>query len=476
MLPARPWALPLRILLFVLLAALLNLAPRPHALRTAQNQARLALQNNELLSAAFYVEHAAQLSPGRSDLARLAARYYLESSNPQQAIAVLEQLALTSELSAVDLLALGDAYQQTGEVLMAAAIWQRAAQLAPALDIYQRLADYHQARGEYPQELEDLHQMLRIQPANARVNYRIGLVYAAVEPERGLAYLSQAAVLDPELADSALDLQRKIRTATLFTEPAYTFTASGRVLATLNEWDLAEAAFLQATRLRPDYAEAWAFLGEARQHSTLAATREYPGLPELQQALRLDASSVSANLLMGLYWSRQGDYGLAYGYIQTTLSLDPDNPLLVAELANTLALQGDLPAAQAAYQQAISLAPDDPLFYRLLAEFSLSHRIQIREIALPAARTAVILSPQEARSLDLLAQALILLEDSLSAERFLLQALESDPFYGPAHLHLGMIYLQRGEVARGRQEFELAMGSDSWTVEQAQRYLGNYYP
>ena len=478
MLPARPWGFYLRIILLMLLAILLNLAPRPHAARTALNQARLALQKNELSSAAFLIKEAARLSPGRSDLARLSAHYYLESGYPQQAIEILEQLALASDLEAGDLEALGDAYQQAGDILMAAAIWQHAAQLEPSLEIYRRLADYHQVRGEYTQVIEDLRQMLKYLPADASLNYRLGLVYAAVEPESGLAYLAQAAELDPSLADSALELQRKIRTATLFEEPAYTFTASGRVLATLNEWELAEAAFLQATRLRPDYAEAWAFLGEARQHSANSSGRKYPGLPDLQLALKLDASSVSANLLMGLYWSRQGDYMLANQYITTTLTLDPGNPLLHAELANTLALQGDLPAAQAAYQQAISLAPDDPFFYRLLAEFSLSHRIQIREIALPAARTAVILSPQDPHSLDILAQALIFLEDNLSAERFLLQALASDPLYAPAHLHLGMIYLERGELERGRQEFELAesLGSDSWTATQAQRYLGYYYP
>ena len=34
---------------------------------------------------------------------------------------------------------------------------------------------------------------------------------------------------------------------------------------------------------------------------------KYTGLADLQQALRLDPASVSANLLMGLYWSRQGE-------------------------------------------------------------------------------------------------------------------------------------------------------------------------
>ena len=74
-------------------------------------------------------------------------------------------------------------------------------------------------------------------PADASLNYRLGLLYAAVDPESALAYLAQAADLDPSLAAHALELQRKIRTATLFEEPAYTFTAAGRALATLDEWE-----------------------------------------------------------------------------------------------------------------------------------------------------------------------------------------------------------------------------------------------
>ena len=474
----RPWGFFLRPILAVILIGLLNLAPRSHSYHDALDKARLALEHNDLTHAVGHIEEAAEETPWRTDLPLLAARYALQSGNPHQAIQILEQPRVASQLSPANLILLGDAYQQSGNVLMAAAIWQHVAKLSPSPEIYQRLASYHQARRDFPAAIQDLHQLLQYNPADASLNYRLGLLYATQDPESGLAYLAQAAELDPNLASSALELQRKIRTATLFDEPAYTFTAAGRVLAMLDEWNLAEAAFLKSVQLRPDYAEAWAFLGEARQHSTSSISLKYPGLPDLQMALSLDPDSIAANLLMGLYCSRQGDYQLATRYIQTTIALEPDNPLLHAELANTLALQGDLPAAQAAYQHAISLAPDDPFFYRLLAEFSLTYHIQIREIALPAARTAVILSPQDPRALDILAQALLYLEDTLNAERFLLQALAIDPLYAPAHLHLGLVYIQRGEMERGRQELDLAgsLGSDSRTAAQAQRFIDYYFP
>ncbi len=53
------------------------------------------------------------------------------------------------------------------------------------------------------------------------------------------------------------------------------------------------------------------------------------------------------------------------------------------------------------------------------------------------------------RALDLMGQALFMLDDTLNAERFLLRALQTDPGYAPAHLHLGQVYLLEGE-ARAR--------------------------
>ena len=467
-----------RILLAAVLISLLNLAPRPHAFREALDQARQNLSLDDTPAVFDQVNRAATLIPWRVDLAVLAARYALDSELPLQAIQILEQPHVASRLGSADLLVLGDAYQKYGDSFMAAAIWQRVAELAPSPAIYQRLADHHLTQDDYPAAIEDLRHLLQFQPADASLNYRIGLLYCTVDPDAALAYLAQAAGLDPTLAPQAQELQRKIRTARLFEEPAYTFTATGRALAMLDEWKLAEAAFKQATQLRPDYAEGWAFLGEARQHVMQASSSEFQGLAELQRALHLDPTSVSANLLMGLYFTRQGDYQLAGNYIQTALALEPDNPLLHAELANVLAQQGDLPAAQQAYQQAISMAPDDPMFYRLLAEFCLSQQIQLRQTGLPAARSAILLSPQEPHSLDVMGHTLLMLEDLLSAERFLRRALAIDPSYAPAHLHLGMVFLQRGDMERGRQELDLAesLGSGTWTASQAQRFIAYYYP
>ena len=472
------WGIILRLLLAGVLVAMLNLAPRPHAIRQALDQARQEVSNADFPAAFTHVESAAEQIPWRFDLSILAARYAMQSGLPLQAIRILEQPRVTSRLAPSELLMLGDAYQQSGDTLMAAAIWQRVTELAPSPEIYQRLADHYQMRQDYPATLDTLLRWLQLKPMDADLNYRIGLLYTTMEPDSSEAYLAQAADLDPSLAPAAQELQRKIRTARLYEEPAYTFTAAGRALAALNEWALAEAAFLQATQLRPDYAEGWAFLGEARQHVPRSSLNKYAGLSELQHALRLNPDSVSANLLSSLYWTRQGEYSRAASYLKKTITLEPENPLLHAELADALAQQGDLPAAMTSYQQAISLAPDDPFFYRVLVEFSLTHQIQVREIALPAARTAVILAPEDPEALVMIGRTLLALEDDLSAERFLFRALKIDPTLASAHLNMGIVFIQRGDMEKGRHQLDLAeaYGNGTWTATQAHRFITYYYP
>jgi cytochrome c-type biogenesis protein CcmH/NrfG len=243
---------------------------------------------------------------------------------------------------------------------------------------------------------------------------------------------------------------------------------------------LAAVAFQNAIDLQPEYAEAWAFLGEARQQLAKQETGSIAkeGVSELVHALRLDSSSILANTFMGLYWERQGDYSQAENFLRHASALSPSDPFLLSELGNIQAKAGDLPAAQSTYAAAIQLSPQDPLFYRLLAEFALQYQIQTREIALAAARQAITLDPDDASSLDVMAQVMLMLKDYHSAERFAVQALKIDPGYAPAYLHLGTAYIYLEEPDLARQWLGLAETANpqSWAASQAKRMLDYYFP
>jgi tetratricopeptide (TPR) repeat protein len=475
-----PLSFYLRILFVGLFVTLLGLGPIPRAAGTLLSKAHQAMAGSELLNTANDLAGAASYFPWRYDMNITAAQYAYQAGDYKSTIQFLERPGTVSHLTPADLILLGDAYQQSGNSPMAVAIWKRVAELGEVAPATQRLADLYLQRKDYYTAASYLQQLLLTNPSNVQLYYQIGELYSVTDPTKALPFLAQAAQMDTADATKAHALHDKIRTANLFDEPAYTALIVGRQLADWGQWELAEAAFQQAISLQPGYAEAWAFMGEARQQVALQETKAVAdvGRPQLELALQLDSSSVAANTLMGLYWERQEDYSRAEIYLEHAISLSSKDPYLYSELGNILSKGGDLPAAQSAYESAIQHAPQDPLFYRQLAQFALDNHIQIREMALPAARQAVLMAPDDAASLDLMAQVMLMLVDYQTAERFSMSAIQADPQYAPAYLHLGTAYLYQGQVDLAQVWLSQAemVGSNSWVAGQATRMLAYYFP
>jgi predicted Zn-dependent protease len=130
------------------------------------------------------------------------------------------------------------------------------------------------------------------------------------------------------------------------------------------------------------------------------------------------------------------------------------------------------------YQAAYDKEPENPMIWRLAAQYCLMNELQIRETALPAARQAVALAPGDAANLDVLGQVMIALEDEISAERFLQQAIEKDLDYAPAQLHLAQLYLRQGRMDWAQYYLALAarqVGQDSEANLMAKRLLARYF-
>jgi tetratricopeptide (TPR) repeat protein len=470
----------LRILLVSLLVVLLGLAPIPNVASQYLQSALQAATGGDLSNAATNLAGAARYYPWRSDLNISAAQKAFQAGDAQSAIQYLERPGTISHLTTTDLLLLGDAYQQTGNNSMAQAIWNRVVELGDTLPAIQRLADLSLKEENYSLTASYYQKLLYQYPSKIQLYYQIGMLTALTDPTAALPYLAQAAELDTPDAANASSLRDKIRTASLFDEPAYTELIVGRQLADWGEWELASVAFQHALTLKPGYADAWAFLGEAAQQVARQETGTITdaGLAQLKSALQLDGSSVLANTLMGIYWERQQDYDQAQEYLQRAIRLSPKDAYLQSELGNILSKAGDLPAAQSAYETAIKLATQDPLFYRQLAQFAMDNNIQIRELALPAARQAILLDPADASSLDVMAQVMLRLFDYQSAERFSTSAVQADPQYAPAYLHLGTAYLYQGEANLAHFWLSQAVTIDpnSWVVAQASRMLDYYFP
>jgi Flp pilus assembly protein TadD len=212
----------------------------------------------------------------------------------------------------------------------------------------------------------------------------------------------------------------------------------GRGLGLVDEWELARVAFESAVELDQKNAEAWAWLAEANQHTGSSGS----GYTELERALALNPNSSTVRGLRGLYFQRTGNYSQSLTEFQAAAALEPQNPTWLVSIGEAYSKKGDLIRALESYQAATSLAPQDPHYWRLLAVFCAQNNINVKDVGLYAARQVMILTKQDATSLDLLGWLLLLDGSHEGAERMLTRALELDPQNASAHLHLGMLYLQ----------------------------------
>ena len=441
----------------------------------------------------------ANCMPWRVDLWESAGMQALQAGDPQSAVLFFERAQATAARSghpttpALTLqgwMALGDAYQQTGNFPAALRAWKTVAALGglspeEAAANGLKIAQGYLALGDYPAAIGFWQYLADLQPQAAQTHFQLGLLLATQDPEAALPVLEKAASLDAKFEPPVSSLRRAIMSARFAENPAYTLLVTGRALAMLDRWPLAAEAFHRSTLARPDYAEAWAYWGEALQHPdgaadvSLSSPRpKSDGLLELQKAVALDPQSLSAQTFLSLYWIRQGRYDQALETIRLALQQAPDNPILVAELAAVLAASGDLDQANQTYQQAAALSPYDPLYIRLQVDFSLLYDYQVAQVALPLARQLVAQDPQDPTNLDLMAQVFIRQGDLVNAERFLQRLLAAHPDFAPAHLHLGLLYLLQGNQAAALQELDrtISLAPGSPEARQAQQLLEHPSP
>ncbi len=390
------------------------------------------------------------------------------------AIAYLETASDRDGLSAPGWIALGDSYEQLGNLEDALVAWEEALVLdGPAFELLRRQYEVYRKMGDMAGMVQALQSIGEQQPLDAQAQYELGLMLAVHDPQLAIVRLEQAAEQDSAIEPKARMLVRTIRRSSVIAEdPAYRFLEIGRALATLEEWELARRAFELSTLHNPDFAEAWAYLGESDQQLGKG------GLAALQKAYRLDPESVAVNSLFALHWARQGRFEFALGYIQTAANAASENPVLQAQLASTLAGLGQVQDAIEVFHRAVALAPNEAVYWRLMAAFSIENDIQIQEVGLPAARMALSLNESDAAALDLIGHAYLVQENTLLAQRFLERALSADPNYAPAHLHIGLVFLSLGESSRARQSLETAieLAPDSVVADRAGQILDQFFP
>jgi tetratricopeptide (TPR) repeat protein len=369
----------------------------------------------------------------------------------EQAVFEFEQAARHGNLSTSSLIPYGDCLVALGNLQAAADL------LAPQLDtveipsglelllarIYLRLGDLERAsysiRLWAGREAED-----------ARARQYLGLIQVLSSPADGLATLRQAADLSNENENAYRQIQTAVNKGELQESQAYRALELGRAYGSLGEWEMALFAFNSAVAADPEYAEAHAWLGEAQQQLG------EDGSAELQKALALNPTSILAQAMNALALQRQGNIQAALATLEQIASQEPDNPQWLIALGQARAQLGDLEGALSEFLKATKLQPENVAVWQALAEFSLSYQYQVTSTGTPAANKAVLLAPESPYSLDLAGQAAITNGELDEAESYFKTAIERDPRYAPAHLHLALIFFQREDINLGLHELQRA--------------------
>jgi tetratricopeptide (TPR) repeat protein len=440
------------------------------SLRHAQ-AAQLILDD---FQAAEAYERAAILLPWRPGLWDRAGITRFRIQDYENAIRMLEIAKEKDVLSDVGWDVLGISYFQTGDLDVAVRAWESGLEAYPNYSkYYSHLIFVYHERGNTQAEKDALERWVKSEGAtDAAAHYRLGNLLSISDQERALEEFLLASSLDPEY-DSAVETMRTaIDLAMLETDDSIKLVLIGRGLGLVDEWKLAAEAYRQAVTADGENAEAWAWLGEAEQQ----LGRD--GRAELNKALSLDYRNPLVHSLSGLYWLRQGQPGIALAEYKLAAIYDPDNPAWLLSIGEAYALQGDLQAALRSYFRATELAPKNATTWQLLAAFSAQYNVQVEEVGLPAAQTAVELTGEDPLALDMLGWTLALLERFDEAQDTLEHALSLDPDLAQGHLHLGIVLMQTDDWEAARDHLQQAreLDPDGPVGEQAQRLLNQYFP
>ncbi len=460
------------ILVVCLVIAISGVLPYDREVRHNLEYAQSAATAEDAGPASKALIRVANMQPWRKELWQQAGEYAYAAGDLESAITMLEKARAGHLISADGLVVLGDAYLQNGNQLSAVRAWKAAIRTGATVEgAFGRI--YNQQRGQHDLIAAriTLQDWLARHPGSVEPVYQNGLLLAVLEPEQALTVLLDVSTRDPAYTNRVETLRKGLSLALAAGDPVFARMQVGRSLATLGEWDLAQVCFEEAALLDPSYAEAWAFLGEARQQL------QHDGFADLERAAALSPDSVVVQALMSVYYRRQGKPELAVEYLEKIIEHEPDQAIWQLEMGNTLAETGDLVAAQTHFLKAAEFEPDTPLYWMELARFSVVHGADVRGVALPAARQALQLAPKDTAVLDMNGQVMYQLGDLASAERFLQRALEIDAAYAPAHLHLGQVYLQwqRTENARTHLSSAVRLSGGGPVGETASRLLERYF-
>lgn len=433
---------------------LLVLSPTPirRNLVTSIEKARIAASSGDPEAAIVYIDRALLIDPGLKSLNLAAAQAALSTDHPERAISYLDALPEGDQNQETILCLSAEIHAALGQYTQAFMFWEQA---------QDQCSHNLQFLRNFGAELVDLEkfsnaesvfgQLRLLAPSDPDIQFQLATIIAIRNPEQALSQLRSANQLSEDNQTLVADLIRAIEDSRHLDLMQFSLSTVGQVFASNGEWSFAAQAFRNALQLQPDYSDALSFLG-----LTLDELGQ-DGLNWLEQAVRADPTQAAPHIHLAVHWLRNNSPDLALSELEQAAILDPDNPIIPAQIAQIYEYLGEIDIAIGVYRAAIELAPQDPNLWLLLAQTSTQNEFDVLNIGLPAARNATALAPNSAAAFDTLGYCYYLLKDFNFAERFLSQALAIDPGFASTHYHLGLFYAAQLDFESSIASFEMAL-------------------
>jgi tetratricopeptide (TPR) repeat protein len=236
---------------------------------------------------------------------------------PQALFLIQSQAQQTGWTNAQNQL-MGDIYYQMDDLPRAVAYWERANIDDP--DRLRLLADGYLQLNQWEAMAQTLERILSIMPDDEWALWYLGAIYAPLNPPRSRELLTPL-LTSPTYGIFAQTVLQAVDA------PFDQALQIGLVMGSLEQWELAEYAFIQTTIQLPHAGVGWAYVGLARH------MQGKPAQSWFDQALKRDPQNHQIYYVYSIYLRGIGDLRPSQQAIITAIALNPNNPAYYIELA-----------------------------------------------------------------------------------------------------------------------------------------------
>jgi protein O-GlcNAc transferase len=280
----------------------------------------------------------------------------LAQGKRDQAVTLLRDLIHADPRNADALLLLGSVLMESGERTESIAQLGEAVRLLPkSADAHNALGEAYNAFGETTAARPEFERAVELDPRHAQAHANLAAILVEQGDAQGaIPHLDQAIRLFGDRPDAA--------------EPHY---LRAKIYSQERDTVKAAAELQQAVALRPDFAEAWSDLGDARKNQSDSKG----ALSAFRRAVELSPGDAVAQARLGALLLDTGAAHEAVEHLDIAVRLDPKNQSALNALQRALRQDGQLEQADAAKKKLAELLRErDEADQKLVAALEINNR------------------------------------------------------------------------------------------------------